>query len=151
MRIKELDDKLYYYYKIDTKIKRYEDIIEQLRKEREVVEKRIKNKDWKSSVKSKSIEYGINVQTSKRGSSVESAIISKEEELISESRILRKNILKFQKEIVELKCEKNLMDIKLGCLSEAYREILHDYYKLGKEISRNKRKRALKELGELYE
>ena len=92
MRIKELDDKLYYYYKIDTKIKRYEDIIEQLRKEREVVEKRIKNKDWKSSVKSKSIEYGINVQTSKRGSSDESAIISKEEELISESRIIRKNI-----------------------------------------------------------
>lgn len=151
MRIDELEGKLYHYYKIAPKIERYEYALSKLQKERKVIEYKIKNKQWKSIIKSKSIEYGINVQTSKRGSSVENAVIGKEEELIFESKILKKNILKLKKEIFELKLEKKLIDSYLELLSGEFREILSNYYKSGREISRNKRMKALREFKELYE
>lgn len=146
MNIQSLDVKLYAYYSDLSKEGYYRNILQQLKKQQEIIGEKIRNREFEVEIKSKFIEYGINIQSNNDYSSVETAIITGEEELINAYYKLKVEISKLNLKIMDIDYDKVVMNGRMGMLDSKYKLVIQDVYKNKMKVPNYKRIRALKEL-----
>ena len=151
MRIEELEDKLYCYYKINERIRAYERIKDELIKEKEILEEKLENKQFHANIELKSRGFSEESSTkSNKYSSVENAVIKSESKIIYECKRLRLEIKKINSEINYMQYEYSIISLRLSCIDKKFEDTIRKAYKFKIKVPKVKRVRALEELNKWF-
>lgn len=145
MDIESLEVKLYSYYSDLNKEGYYRNILQELKQELEIITEKIRNREFEVEIKSKSIEYGLNVQSSNDCSSIEKAIITGEQELINAYYKLKTEVVELSLKIMDIEYDKVVINGRMELLDYKYKSIIQDVYKNKMKVPKYKRIRALEE------
>lgn len=145
MNIESLEVKLYSYYSDLSKEGYYRNVLQELKQELKIITQKIRNRDFEVEIKSKSIEFGINIQSSNEYSSIEKAIITGEQELINTYYKLKTEIAALNLKIMDIEYDKVVINGRLELLDYKYKSIIQDVYKNKMKVPKYKRIRALEE------
>lgn len=145
MNIESLEVKLYSYYSDLNKEGYYRNVLQELKQELKIITQKIRNRDFEVEIKLKSIEFGLNIQSSNEYSSIEKAIITGEQELINTYYKLKAEIAALNLKIMDIEYDKVVINGRLELLDYKYKSIIQDVYKNKMKVPKYKRIRALEE------